>query len=90
MMMQCCGSGPLDPDPGSASGMNNPGSYFRELRTIFWVKILKFFDTCPGILDGKNSDPVQTSRIRNTATMYDTYGLSKLRGGQGFFLVTPL
>ncbi len=32
-------------------------------------------------------DPGKTSRNRNTATMYDTYGLSKLRGGQGFFLL---
>jgi hypothetical protein len=45
-----------------------PGSYFREsesVETIFWVKILKFFDadadpgiilTLPGIRDVKNSD----------------------------------
>jgi hypothetical protein len=26
-----------DPDP-------RPGSYFRELKTIFWVKLRKFFD----------------------------------------------
>jgi hypothetical protein len=25
-----------------------PGSYFRQLRRIFWVKILKFFDADPG------------------------------------------
>jgi hypothetical protein len=25
-----------------------PGSYFRELKKIFWVKILKFFDVDPG------------------------------------------
>jgi hypothetical protein len=31
-----------------------PGSYFRELRIIFWVKILKFTDVDPG---WKNSDP---------------------------------
>jgi hypothetical protein len=38
-----------------------PGSYFRELRNNFWVKILKFFDVDPGsgmenirIRDGKN------------------------------------
>jgi hypothetical protein len=48
-----------------------PGSYIRELRNNFWVKILKFFDAAPdqgsgiknlyepgsGIGDGKNSDP---------------------------------
>jgi hypothetical protein len=43
------------------------GSYFRELRNYFWVKILKIFDADPvtgnlfdpgsGIRDGKNSDP---------------------------------
>jgi hypothetical protein len=25
-----------------------PGSYFRELETFFWVKILKFFDADAG------------------------------------------
>jgi hypothetical protein len=25
-----------------------PGSYFRELKKQFWVKILKFFDADPG------------------------------------------
>jgi hypothetical protein len=33
-----------------------PGSYFRELRNIFWVKILKFFDAAE-IRDGNNLDP---------------------------------
>jgi hypothetical protein len=36
---------------GSGSGMNieQPGSYFRELRKQFFgVKILKFFDADPG------------------------------------------
>jgi hypothetical protein len=37
--------------------MNNPDHTFR------WAKILKFFDGDPG---WKKSDPVQTSRIRNT------------------------
>jgi hypothetical protein len=45
--------------------MNNPDHmYFREFETIFWVKILKFFDADPGwkkfgswARDGKNSDP---------------------------------
>jgi hypothetical protein len=43
---------------------DQPRSYFRELRNIFWVKILKLFDADPGgkifgsgIRDGKNSDP---------------------------------
>jgi hypothetical protein len=48
----------------SGSGMNN-----QELRDHFFG--LKFFDADPGwkkiqIRDGKNSDPGQTSRIRNT------------------------
>jgi hypothetical protein len=54
------------PDPGSGafliqgSGIDkkikirirdeHAGSYFRELRTIFWVKILKCIDADPGIL----------------------------------------
>jgi hypothetical protein len=53
-----------DPDPGS--GMYLPDHISESLETIFWVKILKFFDTDadpdPGIfltLDPgwKNSDP---------------------------------
>jgi hypothetical protein len=41
----------------------DPGSYFLELRNIFfaffWVKILKFFDEDPGsgFRDGDSSDP---------------------------------
>jgi hypothetical protein len=48
----------LPPDPGwveiSGSRSGNrirdeqPGSYYRELRNNFWVKILKFFDADPG------------------------------------------
>jgi len=37
-----------DPDTGSGSGMNNPDHIFESLKTIFWVKILKFFDAEPG------------------------------------------
>jgi hypothetical protein len=37
-----------DPDPGSGSGMNNPDRITESLETIFWVKILKFFDADPG------------------------------------------
>jgi hypothetical protein len=35
---------------GSGSGMNNPDhiSESLEIETIFWVKILKFFDADPG------------------------------------------
>ncbi len=81
-----------DPDPGSAafsgirdgkksgsgSGMNNPDNISKSLETIFWVKILKFFDADPGwekigsrFRDGKKSDPGPGwkkfgSGIRNT------------------------
>jgi hypothetical protein len=55
----------------SRSGMNNTDHIFYSLETIFWVKILKFFDADPGwrqfgsgiqdpgsrIRDGKKSDP---------------------------------
>jgi hypothetical protein len=45
-----------DPDPGSGmgkksgsgSGMNNPDHISESLETIFWVRILKFFDADPG------------------------------------------
>jgi hypothetical protein len=33
---------------GSGDWDEQPGSYFRELRSIFWVLILKFFDAEPG------------------------------------------
>jgi hypothetical protein len=35
-----------NPDPGSR--MNNPDHISQSLETIFWVKILKFFDADPG------------------------------------------
>ncbi len=39
------GSGWLkNQDPGSRSRMNNPNHISESLGTIFWVKILKFFD----------------------------------------------
>jgi hypothetical protein len=39
-----------DPDPGTGSGMNNPGQISESLETNFWVKntVLKFFDADPG------------------------------------------
>jgi hypothetical protein len=48
-----------NPDPSSGSEMNNPDYIFESLKTIFWVKILKFFDAdlASGIRDRKNSDP---------------------------------
>jgi hypothetical protein len=33
---------------GSRSVMNNPDHIFESLETIFWFKILKFFDADPG------------------------------------------
>jgi hypothetical protein len=33
---------------GSRFGMNNPDHISESLETIFWVKILKFFDADPG------------------------------------------
>jgi hypothetical protein len=33
---------------GSGYGMNNPDHISESLETIFWVKILKFFDVDPG------------------------------------------
>jgi hypothetical protein len=33
---------------GSRSGMKNPDHNSESLETIFWVKILKFFDADPG------------------------------------------
>ncbi len=33
---------------GSGSGMNNPDHISDSFETIFWVKILKFFDADPG------------------------------------------
>jgi hypothetical protein len=38
--------------------MNDPDHISKSLETIFWVKIIKFFDEDQGsdIRDGKNSD----------------------------------
>jgi hypothetical protein len=46
-------------DPGSGSGMNNSDVISERIETIFWIKILQFFDADPGsgIRDGKNSNP---------------------------------
>jgi hypothetical protein len=46
----------------SGSGMNNPDHISESLETIFWIKILKFFDADPGWKKfgsgmGKKSDP---------------------------------
>ncbi len=33
---------------GPGSGMSHPDHIYESLETIFWVKILKFFDADPG------------------------------------------
>jgi hypothetical protein len=33
---------------GSGSGMNNPDHLSESFETIFWVKMLKFFEADPG------------------------------------------
>ncbi len=71
-----------DPDPGSGtflspwirdSGLTSPDHISDSLETIFWFKYLNSLkrmrireSSFPWIRDGKNSDPGQTSRIRNT------------------------
>jgi hypothetical protein len=57
------GSG-IGKNSGSGSGVNNRDHNSESLKTIFWVKTLKFFDVDPGsgmekiwIRDGKKSDP---------------------------------
>jgi hypothetical protein len=40
-------------DPVSGTGMNNPDHISESLKTIFWVKILKFFVVDPGSWMGK-------------------------------------
>jgi hypothetical protein len=53
--------------PGSGSGMNNPDHISESLKTIFWAKILKFFDVDPGFGIRDNQDPgsgMEKSRIR--------------------------
>jgi hypothetical protein len=42
----CCGSGSgMGNKSGSGSGMNKPDHISESLEIIFWVKILKFFDS---------------------------------------------
>jgi hypothetical protein len=46
------------PDPGSGSGKNNPDHISESLKTIFLVKILKFFYVDPESGMEKNSASV--------------------------------
>jgi hypothetical protein len=50
---------------GCGSGMKKPDHISESLKTIFWVKILKFFDVDLGSRMEKNSDPGPGSRIRD-------------------------
>jgi hypothetical protein len=45
--------------------MNNPDQVSESLETIFWVKILKFFDADPGSGIKKNPGPGWKIRIRD-------------------------
>jgi hypothetical protein len=61
--MQCCGTRcgirclfdpwtrikKKTPNPESGSGINIPNYISERLETLFWVKILQFFDADPGI-----------------------------------------
>jgi hypothetical protein len=62
---------PLDPGwvKKSGSGMNNPDHISESLKTIFWVKILKFFDADPG-------SGMKKIRIRNTGRMRELRGFN--------------
>jgi hypothetical protein len=48
---------------GYGSGMNNPDHITESLKTIFWTKILKFFDVDPGWK--KFGSGMEKSRIRD-------------------------
>jgi hypothetical protein len=67
---------PLDPRSGmdkkSGSGMSNSDQISKILETIFWVKMLKFFDADPGTGMEKiliRYKLLKTSRIRNTVVI---------------------
>ncbi len=59
-----------DPDPGSVFGMNIPDHIFESIETIFWVKILQFFDADPVTRDPgwKNLDPGSGINIPDHST----------------------
>jgi hypothetical protein len=64
-----------DPDLGFGSELNIPDHISESLNTIFWGKILKFFDGSgikkfgSGIRDGKKSDP-GSGMCNNTDKMF--------------------
>jgi hypothetical protein len=49
----------------SGSGMNNPDHISEILKTIVWVKILKFFDADPGSVKEKFGSGMKKIRIRD-------------------------
>jgi hypothetical protein len=57
-----------DPDRGSGYGMNDQHHITKSLETIFWVRILKFFDADPGSGMQNTYDPgsgLEKIRIRD-------------------------
>jgi hypothetical protein len=54
-----------DPDPGSGSRLNIPDHFSESLETIFWVKILKFFDADADADPGSENLFDPGSRIRD-------------------------
>ncbi len=50
---------------GSGSGMNNPDHISESLETIFWFKIIKFFDADPGSGMEKFGSGMEKIRIRD-------------------------
>jgi hypothetical protein len=55
----------------SGSGMDNPNHISESLETIFWVKILEFFDADPGSIHIRNpgwkifESGIRDGKIRN-------------------------
>jgi hypothetical protein len=67
---KCCGFGAffnpgsgMGKQSGSGSGMNNPDHISESSKTIFWIKILKFFNVDPGWK--KIGSGMEKSRIRD-------------------------
>jgi hypothetical protein len=61
---------------GSESGMDDPGSYFQEFRTNFWV-ILKFFYADPGWIRDNHPGSAALIHIRNTDELGTSYNCHK-------------
>jgi hypothetical protein len=61
---------------GSVSGMNSPDHISERLETIFWVKILRFFDADPGFRMEKILIWDKTYRIHNTVNKLSLFRIS--------------